>query len=1051
MSNQTPLPFLLINEQPAWQMPELPSLRKLPAHATFWPFPSAQAAFGRVAEQSSLVHSLNGNWDFTLFDTPYEVTAEALRTAPWRQLAVPGNWTMQLRHEPWDGESFMRPHYTNIQMPFAETFPHLPATIATGVYRTRLRVPSAWAEQRVVLHFAGCEGALFVYLNGAFVGFNKDSRTPAEYDITELVQLGGEYELLCVNPRYSDASWLEDQDHWWQAGIHRDVYLYTTPITFLQDITVQTDLADDFSTGTLRVHTTVRTLGQQASGTIHMQLFTADGNAVFPTPLTSGVPGAPTGFPMGHTSSDTANATLVATVDQPACWNTETPNLYTLIVTLDAAGTSISTAVRIGFRIVDITNRELRVNRQPIFVHGVNYHEHSDEFGKAVPRAMMERDIQTMKAHNINAVRCSHYPNHPYWLDLCDQYGLFVVDEANIEHHALLRLSQESRVSAAYLERVSNMVARDKNHPSVIVWSLGNESGYGINHETSAAWIRHTDPTRPIQYEGAVSPFNNDQSITFNGTLDHWKRGHTVTDIVAPMYAPISDIVKWVSTTNDPRPLILCEYAHAMGNSSGSLADYYAAFEQHHGLQGGFIWEWLDHGIRMHTPAGEAYWVYGGSFGDVPNDRNFVADGMVWPDRTPHPGMREFMYLARPVRITASDSTNGVFGIENRRFYTTLADLHGTWRIVVDGTVTHTGTIAIPAIAPQSAGTITIPVQWPASGEAFVEFAFATTAASYWAPAGHIVAWDQIAGPVTISAPTPHTATQTVSSVSQTHLILTNNQHRVFIDRTTGELSEFNQRQAIIAGPQLNLWRAPTDNDHLQEMFAMMRLQAFPLWRSVGLTQLQYRVTAVQPVVTPAGEHCIEVRTCATGRERWDDIQTTHTYTLTDTGSLRISTHVTLAPDLVDLPRIGITLQLDPAFEALSWYGRGPHENYSDRNASSMVGTYHSTVSDQYTPYIMPQENGHKGDVRWLSLTDNAGQTLTIRGDDWFGFNALHYRDADLEAAQFTPELHARPEIILNLDHGMRGLGTGLMVDTLPAYQLHDHEYHFTFEFCWEA
>jgi beta-galactosidase len=269
------------------------------------------------------------------------------------------------------------------------------------------------------------------------------------------------------------------------------------------------------------------------------------------------------------------------------------------------------------------------------------------------------------------------------------------------------------------------------------------------------------------------------------------------------------------------------------------------------------------------------------------------------------------------------------------------------------------------------------------------------------------------------------------------------------VDRTTGELSDFNQRQAIIAGPQLNLWRAPTDNDHLQEMFAMMRLQAYPLWRSVGLTQLQYRVTAVQPIVTASGEHCIEVRTCATGRERWDDVQTTHTYTLTDTGSLRISTHVVLASDLVDLPRIGLTLQLDPAFESISWYGRGPHENYSDRNASSLVGTYHSTVSDQYTPYIMPQENGHKGDVRWLSLTDNAGQTLTIRGDTLFGFNALHYRDADLEAAQFTPELHARPEIILNLDHGMRGLGTGLMVDTLPHYQLREHEYHFTFEFCW--
>jgi beta-galactosidase len=355
----------------------------------------------------------------------------------------------------------------------------------------------------------------------------------------------------------------------------------------------------------------------------------------------------------------------------------------------------------------------------------------------------------------------------------------------------------------------------------------------------------------------------------------------------------------------------------------GSFADYYAAFEQHHGLQGGFIWEWLDHGIRMYTPAGEPYWVYGGSFGELPHDGNFVADGMVWPDRTPHPAMREFMYLARPVRITAIDSANGVFSIENRRFYTTLADLHGTWRIVVNGTVTHTGTITIPSIAPQSTGTITLPVQWPANGESFIEFTFVTTTDSYWAPAGHVVAWDRIVGSIAQPAPTMPSATHTVSSITQTHLILTNNHYRVVVDRTTGTLSDFNQRQAIIAWPQLNLWRAPTDNDHLQEMFAMMRLQAYPLWRSVGFTQLQYRVSAVHAIVTAAGTHAIEVRTCASGRERWDDVQTTHTYTLTDTGSVRISTHVVLAPDLVDLPRIGITLQLDPAFETIAWYGRG--------------------------------------------------------------------------------------------------------------------------------
>ncbi|HYN87581.1 MAG TPA: glycoside hydrolase family 2 TIM barrel-domain containing protein, partial [Ardenticatenaceae bacterium] len=583
MNDQAPLPFLWLDGQPTWQMPELTSMRKLPARATFWSFPTPESARARLPEMSPMVRSLNGDWEFRLFERPVDVTPEALTSGAWRTLAVPGNWTMQLRNEASSGRAFTKPHYTNVQMPFAERFPHVPEYTATGVYRRTITIPEDWSSQRVVLHFAGCEGALYVYVDGTFVGLNKDSRTAAEYEIGNLVQAGRSYELLCVNPRFSDASWLEDQDHWWQAGIHRDVYLYATPRSYLQDLAVQTDLSEDMTTATLGVRAVARSVdGDPPVGAVRMQLYAPDGRAVFEEAVESAVPAPPEGLRAGQPqASDTAVTVLVAAVEQPRLWSAETPALYTLVLTLDADGSSVSTAVRVGFRKVEIRDRELRVNGRAVMIHGMNRHDHSDEHGKAVPKELMRLDARTMKAHNVNAVRTSHYPNDPYWLDLCDEYGFFVIDEANIENHALLRLSEETRVSAAYYERVRNMVERDKNHPSVIVWSLGNESGYGPNHDAAAAWVRLTDPTRPLHYEGAICPNNTDNSSA--GPTGHWKRGYAATDILCPMYATIDNIVAWVTTTDDPRPLILCEYAHAMGNSSGSLADYYAAFERYHG------------------------------------------------------------------------------------------------------------------------------------------------------------------------------------------------------------------------------------------------------------------------------------------------------------------------------------------------------------------------------------------------------------------------------------------------------------------------------------
>lgn len=1033
--------------QPSWENPELPSLHKLPARPTLWPFPMPDAAMARLPEYSPLVRSLNGDWQFQLFDRPGDVTAEALNQGAWRTLAVPGNWTMQLRREELPGQAFARPHYTNVQMPFSEQFPQVPELTATGVYRTSFSVPEEWHGQRVVLHFAGCESALYVFLNGAFVGMNKDSRMPAEYDLTSMVQPGQSCELLCVNPRFSDASFIEDQDHWWQAGIHRDVYLYATPQSYVQDVFVRTELSEDFSSAQLQLSALIQSLvTRQITGSLDMQLYAPDGSALFEQPISASIPAAPIGWQSQPPDDDQRIVNISATLAAPQLWSAETPSLYTLVLTLTTEQGTSSSALRIGFRSVTIRNRQLLVNGQPVLIHGMNRHDHSDEHGKVVSRELMRLDAATMKAHNVNAVRCSHYPNDPYWLDLCDEYGFYVIDETNLENHAMPRLSAEPKVAAAYLERARNLVQRDKNHACVIIWSLGNESGYGPNHDAMAAWMRATDPSRPIQYEGAISQLNNDGSYSPKVDI-HWNRGYAASDILCPMYPDIHDIVGWVTTQDDPRPLIMCEYAHAMGNSSGSLADYYAAFERYHGLQGGFIWEWIDHGIRMEASDGTPYWVYGGDFGEQPHDGNFVADGMVWPDRSPHPGLQEFMYLARPARVTAVDAAQGVFRIENRRYFRDLRDLHGRWELRVDGRRQQSGELPELAIGPQDSAEVKLPISWPESGEAFVTFSFTTRADLPWAQAGQRVAWDQLAGPAVsaVAAPTtPGAQVQIAQEEGQASLSL--GQRRVVIDTHEGRLIGYGDgdSQLIMRGPQLNLWRGPTDNDALQLIFGRPD-RALGLWQKLGLEHLQRRLEGLRIVTAEDGGPAIELTHAFTGREQWDDVRHTHTYTLLDDGRLRIESYVRVAAELVDLPRVGLELVLSPEFEQLSWYGRGPVDNYSDRKAGTEIDLFESSVTEQYVAYIRPQEHGHKTDVRWLRLTDGQGRGLEFRSDGPFEFNALHFSDADLTSARHTPDLQPRPEVILNLDYGMRGLGTGLNVDTQPEYRLNASEYRFSF------
>ena len=716
-----------------WKMPEVTGIAKLPGRSTLFPFESEEKACTGDPHASRWYRPLDGTWKFSFYGSPAEVPDEALAPTTddsgWAPIEVPGNWNLQ----GWD-----RPHYTNVQMPFPELPPEVPERNPTGVYRTRFELPADWAGRRIVLHFGGVESVLLLYVNGRFAGMSKGTRVPAEFDVTGYLSPGGNL-LAAKVVRWSDGSFLEDQDHWWNAGIYRGVYLVATEDAYIGDVFARGDYDPATRAGTLACTVSLGFVRPpRAASRVEARLYDPSGRPVMREPLGTDVD------PDYRASSFIARLSRGFGRVRP--WSAEQPDLYRLTVTLkDGAGRVVeSTSTRVGFRRVEVRDRELLVNGRAVMIRGVNRHEHHETRGKAVPRETMLADVLLMKRFNINAVRCSHYPDDPYWYELCDEYGLYVWDEADIEAHAYYdQLCRHPRFAAAFLDRGMRMVLRDKNHPCVVVWSLGNESGYGENHDALAGWIRRFDPSRPLHYEGAM------HGELTQGIRD-WTGGRHASDIVCPMYPALDDVRRWAETTDDRRPMILCEYSHAMGNSNGNLKEYWELFERCRGLQGGFVWEWLDHGIRQTDARGRAYWAYGGDFGDEPNDRNFITDGLVWPDRTPHPAMYELKKLVQPVGVEARSLAARRFRIRNKQHFTGLAWLAGLWDLSVDGRVVKRGRLPRLVAAPGAAMDVTLEYGAPdvrPGEEAFLTFRFVTVRDLPWAPKGHEVAWEQFALP----------------------------------------------------------------------------------------------------------------------------------------------------------------------------------------------------------------------------------------------------------------------------------------------------------------
>lgn len=704
-----------------------------------WTRPEA-VAFGRLPMAADLCRegalSLDGTWSFVLRDRPESVT-EADLTGPadgWADIEVPGCWTMQ---------GFDRPQYTNVIMPFPGPPPSVPEENPTGVYRRQVTVPAEWAGRRIILHVAGAETVLYVHVDGGPVGMGKDSRLPHELDLTGIVEPGGSFDLALSVVRWSDATYLENQDHWHHAGLHRSIRLYATPPVCISDVRADADFDPETGEGHLSVRVVTHAEGRgpsRWSARVTCAGQVAEGPVWFEHP-----------DPMVSSVLFEGRGAHRLTIDLPgiAPWTAETPNLHDVTVTLlDAEGVvQDEVALAVGFRRVEVRGHELLVNGRPVLIKGVNRHDHDPRRGKAVTPQSIERDVLLMKQHNLNAIRTSHYPSDTHLYDVCDRLGMYVLDEADIESHNYLRsLTKDPRWSLAILERVTRMAARDRNHPSVIMWSLGNESGVSAAHHAAAAWLREWDPGRPVHYESGISE-DSMARRALRPTADILGRSRPETDVIAPMYPPVDAIVGWATAAPPERPLIMCEYIHAMGNSCGGFDEYWEAIRTYPGLQGGFIWDWVDQALVQEMPDGTERLAYGGDFGDEPNDGPFCMNGLVSTDRIPHPSLLEATAVLAPVRIEPVDAARGVVSVLNEHFFVDLSWLKPAWVVEVDGDVVGTGTMEPLNLGPGRHGRVTVPFEPPRlepGQRAYLTLTFSTQGDLPWAPAGHIVARHQL-------------------------------------------------------------------------------------------------------------------------------------------------------------------------------------------------------------------------------------------------------------------------------------------------------------------
>ncbi len=972
-------------ELPDYQNPKMLQKGRLPAHATLFPFDSEHAARLGNRRSSSRYLGLGGAWRFHLADRPDLLPGDFWEIdyddTDWDDLSVPSCWQM---------EGYDIPVYTNVNYPIPYDPPYVPDENPVGCYRKYFRLPETWARDRVHITFEGVDSCFYVWVNGHIAGFSKVPHMPSEFDITDFVT-GGNNVVAVQVFQYSDGTYLEDQDMWRMSGIFRDVYLTAHGHSYMRDAWVETTFDAEYRDATLKLRAEVVS-SESAAVRVRADLYDAEWNLVTSRELSS----AP--------KFGTAALEAEIPVGTPAQWTAETPALYPLLLTLLGEDGAVQEVVRVnvGFREVRVQGVELLVNGKSVKLRGVNRHDTNCDTGHAVALDDMVKDITLMKQHNINTVRTSHYPNDPRWLDLCDRYGLYVVDETDLESHGTWPVGRPHELAnhpdweAAYVDRVERMVRRDRNHPSIIMWSMGNESGFGENHRAMIRWTKANDPTRPVHYEHGYDAPD--------------------MDIVSCMYPTAERLYDEAQCKDDVRPFFMCEYAHAMGNGPGNLKEYWDAIYANPRLIGGCVWEWADHGIRAENGDDQPFFAYGGDFGDQPNDGNFCIDGLTTPEHDPHTGLIELKKIYQP--LLAEHLGGGRVRITNRNHFTDLSWLDGVWRLCRDGAAVRSDDLAPLDIAPGASREFELDLgDLSANGDWQLELLFTLRRDTLWASRGFLVAREQFAIKAATTRPLHAAALAPIDvSLIEGDAMVTGREFAALFSLDTGRMEwfEFQGQPMISTAVEPNLWRAPIDNDR----------NVMEQWKRAGLDRLQARVVEAAFEQPSPSVFRFTAETVHGAPSLIPALRLRSEYTLYGDGTLSFRFDFRPEGELPSLPRLGVTMALEGNVDRVKWYGRGPHENYSDKKTAAHVGLYSGTVAEQHEEYVRPQENGAKTDVQWAMMHDARGLGLLFVGEPTFTFSAHDYTDHDLTLAEHTYELERSEFVHLNIDLAQNGLGS---------------------------
>ena len=991
---------------PDWENPAVFAINKMPPHADAFPYESEKLALENGRSRSRWFQSLNGIWKFHWVRRPQDRPAgfqeKTFDDKNWDDFPVPANWEVN---------GYGIPIYVNTTYEFGPGHPNPPDVPddynPVGSYRKWFNLEEDWLERQVIIHLGAVKSAFYIWVNGKKVGYSQGSKLPAEFDITPYVQPGKNLVALQVY-RWSDGSYLECQDFWRISGIERDVYLYAAPKVHLYDHFVKAGLDEKYKDGILDMEFSFQGLRETKSGldgySLEISLQDAESREVF----TQKIPLLP----------DEKNQLFFKqNISAPRQWSAETPYLYGLLLTLrDEKGQVVEAITqKVGFRRVEIKNGQFLVNGKAVYFKGVNRHEHDPVTGHVISRESMIRDIELMKQANINAVRTSHYPNDPLWYRLCDEYGLYVIDEANIESHgmgyALHRtLGNNPAWKQAHLARVTGMVERDKNHACIVGWSMGNEAGNGVNFYACYDQMKGRDNTRPVQYERASSGWSGTARFEWN------------TDVICPMYAHVKDL-ETITKNHPNRPLILCEYAHAMGNSVGNFQEYWDEFYAHPRMQGGFIWDWVDQALLKVTAAGDTIFAYGGDYGgpDVPSDNNFLCNGLVQPDRLPNPHYQEVKKVYQNVHTELAGSATGQLAITNRYSFITLEHLYLDWEITANGKAIKQGRQEKLAIGPGETQGLTLgyTLNMEPDVEYFLSVFYKTKKAGKAIPADFTLAKEQflLGGPAMLPVPESRASIPLKMAETEEQIGLSGKNFSIVFDKTRGSITSFKFEGAEYIENALlpNFWRPPTDND-----FGASFPEKLEIWKepcnAMPLVLAERTVSgAVQITVR---------RSCLANNARVNNI-----FTIFPDGLVKVEQALeTFYGDYPMLPKFGMSMELPAGFRRMEWYGRGPHESYEDRKTSAFIGRYSGTVAAQFHPYIRPQETGNKTDVRWMYLSREDGAGLLISGAQPLSMSAWHYRAEDLDPGlkkgqTHHGELKERQLTTLNIDWKQMGLG----------------------------